>query len=597
MAKDRIRRDLNDVITARIDDYSAMLGAYLNDMSVDLNNDTEWSWYRRYARDMRQDSDLGLPASTNVTKSVIDTLVANIATRKPHPFFNSIDGTHDTKRVVDDIQRFFDIVYDAKKVHQKFVEAFTDACIFGTGYVYVNPVTYEIETLKAYQVGLLEAECKYGKPTKMMIRRAGFPVNKLKQYGIEKNYKDRDTVLFHHYIDCEEHKQELWINDKLVRSLKYEGDDLPFVPVYYNKPIVGQKTVSVVEELEGIQAQIDDINEKISTCAQAWAGTTTYIMDGSGVTQADIDNRVGKVFTIKAGYNGASMPPVTSISSPMFDPQALNLLDFYTKKAYEMIGVSELSAMSKTPANVDSGVMLRALSDSESDRLSKAVMYYVNSYSELANLMIDILPEDQKVLPESINSSSVTWKDVKRQRDLFKVQFAVVAQKSKDVGEQAKYVNTLLNLGFITPNEIGYYLDRPDMNKAIGQISAMYSGLQQVIQRAMEYEEYDIPDFVDLQSLWTAITKEENVIYAQLSDDDKGNEKVEESLGRLMVLEQKVIERIQNTGVNTAMAGQTEGDTAEVNNGEAQDLEETNPLIEDDSATKAQDLINPEGSF
>ena len=41
-----IRRDLNDSILARIDDYSAMLGAYLNDMSVDLNNDTEYNWYR-----------------------------------------------------------------------------------------------------------------------------------------------------------------------------------------------------------------------------------------------------------------------------------------------------------------------------------------------------------------------------------------------------------------------------------------------------------------------------------------------------------------------------------------------------------------------
>ena len=143
-----IRRDLNDTILARIDDYSAMLGAYLNDMSVDLNNDTEYNWYRRYARDLRQDKDLGIPPSTNVTKSVIDTLIANIATKKPHPFLNSINGSQDTKRVVEDIQQFFDIVYDNKHVHEKFIEAFTDACIFGIGYVFLNPFNYEIENLK-----------------------------------------------------------------------------------------------------------------------------------------------------------------------------------------------------------------------------------------------------------------------------------------------------------------------------------------------------------------------------------------------------------------------------------------------------------------
>lgn len=588
-----IRRDLNDSILARIDDYSAMLGAYLNDMSVDLNNDTEYNWYRRYARDLRQDKDLGIPPSTNVTKSVIDTLVANIATKKPHPFFNSINGSQDTKRVVEDIQQFFDIVYDNKHVHEKFIEAFTDACIFGIGYIFLNPFNYEIENLKTFQVGLLDAEVKYGNPTKMLIRKSGFPVWLLSQYGIK--YKtDKTTVLFHEFIDTIEGKCEIWVDDKLQKTIPYKSDRLPFIPVYYNKPVVGQKTISVVEELEGIQATIDDLNEKVSTCAQAWPGTTTYVMEGSGIHKEDIDNTVGKVFSIKAGYNAGNVPPVVTVNSPILDPEARNLIEFYTRKAYEMVGVSELSAMGKTPANVDSGVMLRALSDSESDRLSRATNYYVNGFSELAQIMIDVLPEDEDVLPSSINTSSVKWKDVKKQRDIFKIQFAVVALKSRDVAEQAKYVTTLLNLGLIQRNEIGYYLDRPDMTKAISNITALYNGLQQVIYRAMEYGEYDIPDFVEKTSLWQAITREQNILYSQFSDDKKGNERVELSLQRLMMLEDNLITVMKDEGLIATEPALPE--QKEVNNGEAEALVESNPIIDEESES-TNNLTHPEGDF
>jgi hypothetical protein len=465
--------------------------------------------------------------------------------------------------------------------------------------VYVNPITYQIETLKPFNVGFLESECRFGDPRRMLIKYRGYPAILLKQFGI-KNIKGDDSgkvMYFHHYIDCDKQEQELFVNGESVKVLPYKCDKLPIVPIYYDKPVYGLKTSSVVQQLEGIQNIINDINATTSVCAQRWDGVTTFISAGSNITQADIDNKPGKVFVVAEKYQQTGSTPIATVPSQMFDPQANSNIEFYKKMAYEVIGVSEMSVESKVDPNVESGVMYRSVIDNESDRLSRATQQYVNGYTDLANLMIELLPDNQEVLPQSLNTSSIKWKDVKKQKELFKISFAVVEQKSQDVSEQAKYVNALLNQGLITINEIGYYLDKPDMEKAIAHISAIQSGLQQVITRAIKYGDYDIPDFIDPNELEKAIIKEENVIYSQVSDDEDNNEIIEESLLRLMALEEYNLRRVQEMGLLEQPQQPQEPNSDEVNNEEAQNLEESNPIIEDDSSTQTEDLVNPEGDF
>ena len=90
-------------------------------------------------------------------------------------------------------------------------------------------------------------------------------------------------------------------------------------------------------------------------------------------------------------------------------------------------------------------------------------------------------------------------------KELFKISFAVVEQKSQDISEQAKYVNSLLNQGLISLDEVGYYLDRPDMEMAINQINGLQAGIMQCITRAIKYGDFDIPDFIDNEDLEKSI--------------------------------------------------------------------------------------------
>lgn len=545
MAKDVVSK-LNSVIDVNLDKYSYLYARYLNDLSFSFRNTQDWGSGWNYAFDFKQDADLLKSAYTNVIKSVIDTATSKIASQKVRPFFTPVNGLYRTRQVVKQIQEYFDNIYEQCNIHNIMADSFRDACIAGKGYVFINPVTYEICSLKPHTVAFLESEVKYGVPKRMLIKYVDFPASKLRDYEIEKKART-GTVTFWHYIDAIEHSQEFFINGKSVKTLPYKANILPVIELFYTKAVWGTQTVSLVQELDGIQTQIDMINAKISAAAQLNPGNVTYVLEGSNLSISDVDNRVGKVFGVRMPP-GTNTPPVVNVTPPIFDPMWLNLIEHYIKQAYDITGISQLSAMSKKPAGADSGIALQTLEDVESDRLEIAVTNYINSYTELAKVIIEVLPEKENILPESLNNSSLTWKDVKEQTDLFKIQYSTATALSKNPAEKIKQVMQMSQIGMIDQSQIAQYLDMPDLRKAFDKASAANDGVEQCINRALMFEDYDIPDFVNYQNLAQAIAVEENRLYSEITDNKEGNEEVEESLTRLVILEEKLLSIMQENG-------------------------------------------------
>ena len=232
----------------------------------------------------------------------------------------------------------------------------------------------------------------------------------------------------------------------------------------------------------------------------------------------------------------------------MFDNQWMNLLEYYIKQAYEITGVSQLSAMSKKPSGADSGIALQTLEDVESDRLEIAMNHYIQAYTDLAKVIIAVLPEKEDILPESLNTSTLKWKDVKKQTDLFKIQYSTATALSNNPSEKLKQVMQMSQVGLIDQSKIAKYLDMPDMQDAFNGATAANDGVEQCIQRAIEYEDFEIPDFVNYQMLAQAIAKEENTLYAAVSDNEENNEQIEESLVRLMKLEENLLTIMEENG-------------------------------------------------
>lgn len=525
---------LNSKLENSLDFYSYKLARYLNRADVDLRNYDYYDYYD-VALNLQQESDLLKSPSTNVIKSVIDSLVSKLANNKARPFFSPVDGSFKTKKVVRQAQRFFDIYFDEININSLVSKAFKDACIFDIGYIWINPFTYEIQRIPSYCISTLDSMMDDQKVYLIKFRHIpSFALNKY-DIKVDAQYANLEILVTND-------KAILYIDEKEQKEVSLTAN--PIVPVYYNEPIHRTKTVSVVDELEGIQTQIDLLNSRISATTQLTPANIVFIDEQSNLKASDVNNKDAQIYPVGI-QPGNTANPVTIMTPVPLDPTWDKLLEYYINKAYDMIGISQLSAQSRKPSGLDSGVALQTMEDIESDRFETQVSHYINAYVEVAKKLIDIIPEDQEILPSDKWQNSMTWADLKEQSGLFKIQYSAATSLSKDPAERAKQIIQMSQIGLVTPSKAAELMDMPDLTDAYSDAEAMEMAVAAVIDNAVEHEEYFIPDYVSYTSLTREICSEQNQLFISIKPGEDNTE-VSESLKRLNklseMLDQKLVE-------------------------------------------------------
>lgn len=531
---------LSNIIDNDISKHQYMIARYLNDPSFDLRSTNEYSYFN-YGFSFAQDGDLHQPANVNVIKAAIDTLVSKISNQKCRPYFSSINGTYRTKQVVKQAQQFFDYIFDFEDVNQKVSHAFRDACICGTGYIFLNPFTYRLQVVEPWTIGIQHTETAYGKPTDMLIKFNNYPTSLL-----EKCESKADYVQYCIYISLKEHKAYELINAKEVNSIDYEPDVLPYVSVSYCDPVFGRKTTSIVEELNGIQTQIDMINQKIAAAAQLTPANAVYVLEGSSMSSETLSNRTGEVYEIKLPP-GMNSLPIQQVNPAPFDPMWQTMLDYYVKQAFESIGLSQLSATGKKPAGVDSGIALSTLEDVESDRFETQLNAFIKLYTNIAKMYVNVLPSNTDIIPVSENTSSLKWKDLLKEQGLFKIQYSAATFLSKQPSEKIKQISQMSQAGLIGVEKIAELLDNPDLEDAYSFAQAVHNACNKVIESTIEGEDVEIPKFVSYEQLAKDISQTQNQLYASLSGE-KGDKEILEQIDRLTKLEEKLYDIMDEEG-------------------------------------------------
>lgn len=527
---------LSSRIEGKLDFYSYKLARYINRADVDLRN-YDYQYYYNTPLSLLQDGDLLRAPSTNVIKSVIDSLVSKLSNNKVRPFFAPVDGTFKTKKVIRQAQQFFDIYYDKINLNNIISETFKDACIFDIGYILINPFTFEVERVPSYCIEELNVN---GENKVALIKWIHQPSLALDKYGVSASRQ---------YVNIEmlikENEATLYVDEKKVKTITTSG--YPIVNVYYNEPINNGKTVSIVDELEGIQTQIDLINAKIAATSQLTPANLVFIDEQSGLKASDVNNKDCQIYPVGI-QPGNTANPVNVVTPVPFDPSWSAMLDFYINKAYDMIGISQLSAQSRKPSGLDSGVALQTMEDIESDRFEVQVNHFINAYIDVTRKLIEIIPEDFEILPADKYQSTMTWATLKEQNNLYKVQYSAATALSKDPAERAKQIIQMSQIGLITPSKAAELMDMPDLTDAYTDAESAEMAVAAVINNAVEYDLYDVPDYVSLTSLAREITLEQNQLFISMSAG-KDNSEVAESLRRLNKLDAIVADKMVQLGM------------------------------------------------
>lgn len=493
--------------------YTWNIERYLDDLSVTLDNFNQNSSYLTNSFVSRQRDDLKKPAQFNVVRSCIDSLVSKISANKVRPYIHPINGGYLNKQLDRKLRQFFDCYFEEEKVAYKVIEAFRQALIFDSCYLMINPFTYKIEIVPAYCLGLDNNEVAYGKPHEMLIKYNNYPSAFL-DMTTEQQY-----VQYCLAVSCKEHKAFKFVNGELVDSVKYNADELPIVGLYYEKPINGIRTIGLADALEGIQTQIDLLTSKISTANELTPANITFVVEGSSLNKKTLGNRTGDVYSIKMPEGSSSLPVMTQTQTG-FDLALIEQLKYLIQSAYEITGISQLSAQSKKPAGVDSGVAMATLADLESERFQTQVDQYIEAYKNLTKLIIKVMPDDADILKES--SGLFKWKDAKKQLSQMKVSFGTDSVLSKEPLKKTEQINQLSQIGGLDLNTLISSLDSTDLEDVYRNAGAKLNAAEAVITNAIENGIYTIPQFVSYEELKTRIITEENAITANidLKDED-----------------------------------------------------------------------------
>lgn len=521
--------------------YRRNLRAYYHTFGYGMTNidDTAVAgYYSSSATDIEEDTSSGI--QENIIKSTIDTLVSKIASQKVRPFFNTVNGTFKDMQIVKQAQQFFDSLYDDQNVNRTVADSFKDSCIFDTGVIYVDSDSKKIVRVMPWQINFDSKEASYTGLTRILWKMDNYPVTLLpfKSKNINnmqqsvtyyRYYNLNDNKLVHYIPELDYYKEEIW--NKGV---------LPFLFIHFDDPIKSGSTLSIVDQLWGLQEAIDAILVKIKDASQLSSPLKYFVPESSTIKVHKLSNRTGEIITYTDLPNQTT-PPIVTATEPFMDPQWTQLLEKFKQDAYEIVGISQLSAMSQKPQGLNSGVGLSTLEDIESDRFEIQLNNVIRSYTDLAKLCMAIFDENDEILPPNRMRQNITWKDIIEAKEQLVIQFSAAENLSKDPAQRAQQVMMLVNMGAIPQSRVATLMEIPDSVQGYSLANNAINAVMSVIDDCIENNNYNIPDYIPMQML------KEEVLNTMLSLRAVSNPQNQQDIDKLTQLYQTIIQKEGNS--------------------------------------------------
>ena len=484
----------------------------------------------------------------NVTKSCIDTLSSKMAQSKVRPFFNCINGSFKDILIVKQAQQYFDQFFDFQNVNKKVSNAFRDSAIFDTGVLYVDEEATVIRRVLPWQIYFRPSEQTYGKLTRIFYEQVDFPVTLLPERIVSK-YKDKlenyEYITYGLYYDTFNGVKAVYIPEINEADIQiYEAGVVPFVFLHYCSPICGDSSESIVDMLNPIQLEIDTIMTRVKDASQLTPANTIFVPEGGNIKASSISNRIANIMSYRPTPNMTGSP--VSVATPAFiSPQYMETVQQLKEAAYEMVGISQLSAQSKKPTGLDAGIALQTMENIESDRFEIQLNQVIRAYVDLAKTCILCFDKNKDILPENENRRSIKWKDIVEESKKMSIQFSGADSLSKDPSEKLKQLQMLSQAGIIPASRIAQFIEIPDLQSGYSLSNNAINAVMTVIQECIEKNNFDVPEYIPFTML------KEEIINTQLSLKSANPDKNQKDIEKLDKLYEIVEEKEQEWQTDT----------------------------------------------
>lgn len=437
----------------------------------------------------------------NIVKSAVDSVVSKISTAHCRPFVNTINGSFKTIQICKQLQVFFDYFFDEKNVQAKVTDTLRNACVFGKGFIFIDEDTGDVKTLTPWNVYIRQNEQSDFKSVYIEFPYMSVDLLKDDDYELLTEAEINNLyVTLGYFYDARTKTKAILIN-RIVRNIKeIPFDIIPVIPMYYTNPIYGNSTLSIADMLKGIQIEIDNLMQRISDASMQNPCLTIFLGNASGIKVGQLNNRVGNLIQYNSAAVGGTTP--VDFATPSFiSSDYISLLNDLMEKAYNMVGISQLSAQGKKPSGLDSGVALATQADIESDRFQVLLDQYIQSFSNIAKVMLKIFQANKSIIRPSRYALRLTWGDVEKEYEKMRIQFSCADSLSKDPSEKLKQLQTLAQAGIIPSTQIASLLELPDINRGYSVANNAFNAVQTLIDSCIYEDKYEIPDYISVPML------------------------------------------------------------------------------------------------
>lgn len=415
--------------------------------------------------------------SINVIKSCVDTLVAKIAKNKIKVSFLTSGGTLEQQTRGRNLSKFMFGHQQETDAFSIYKNVFRDALIFGTGAIKTVKENGEIKKERVFpdEIIMDPADSYYGDPRSMFQRRfvskqtlkEKFPklsddIEAIKSIEMFKGDSVEPMLLV---VEAwrqprgETGRHLVSIDGVSLVDEEWKHDHFPFAFLKYCEPMLGFFGASLPEEIAGIQLEINRVTRHIQESQRLISLPRIFYSMTSKFNPAHFVNGIGTFIPYSGERPHVDVPQAVGV-------EVYTWLENLVRKAYEVVGISQLSAMSRKPSGLDSGKALREYSDIESER-------FVTLGQSYEKFIVDdclrscMLFSDGHVVSASSKENGLeklTWGDIKMPLDEFTMQVFPVSSLPQTPAAKLQMVTELKNEGYLTPEEAANLLDYPDLD-------------------------------------------------------------------------------------------------------------------------------------
>ena len=485
-----------------------------NLLNVRLYGNSEIFGLKPYDYSSRKsDNRIGL----NVIKQACDTATSRIAKSKPRPQFLTEQGNYSFKKEAKKLQKYIDGTFYENKAYQMGQEIFRDATIVGKGCVKFFPKTTCIGMERVFVDELLvdQAEAMYGMPSilyqqKSVNRRILKGMYKKKGKIVSEAATIEDAAIGGIRMSEMIQVIEAWklpsgpgetdglhiiaLENGILFKEEWAVDWFPFEFFDWSKRVFGWYSSGIADELRGIQLEINKLLVIIQRSMHLGSVPKIFIDANTKIVKSHLNNEIGGIITyqgMKPSYDQLmAIPPV------LFE-QLANLYN----KAFEIVGLSQMSASGTKPAGLDSGKALRTFNDIETERFSVVAQNYDQFFVDMSTKIILMSELEGKKPGSKLKVTSfgskfiepIEWKKINLSRDKYILKTFPTNFLSSTPEGKLSDLKELMGMGMLEQNEASALMDYPDIESVTEYKNAPFDDIHAVLEDIVEEGVYNPP--------------------------------------------------------------------------------------------------------